>query len=69
MIGYFTRMFLRAANERQLRETRERIRWVEDALASGHEELQRLREKERRLSSRLLLSDTPDQIVRRAGVA
>lgn len=67
MIAWFRKLLSRAMDEREAKDIREQIAIAEDVLASTHAHLQRLRERERRLNSRMLLRMEPDQIVRQSG--
>lgn len=67
MIAWLRRVLSGAAFERELREVQEEIARLEDVHASVYARLQYLRERERRLNSKLLLGMDPDEIVRRSG--
>lgn len=67
MIRFLRRLISNASDERALRDTREEIADLEDKIASAHVRLDWLRERERRMQSRMLLGMAPDEIVRRSG--
>lgn len=67
MISLLKRLLSRASDERQLKDARNEITDLEDRIASAHVRLDWLRERERRMQSRMLMNASPDDIVRRSG--